>query len=150
MRAAVCGCASSWRSTYTGCQHSTLFLLNDPTQFFCVCFAIYFWRYCGPFLHEFDHEHYFLSQRQLLLAFWQADNGYLNLLSLFREYVCIHCIDCSLVSVFTNETQVPSPVTRMMWLRNSSPSLWYRSKKSAFYATREHFRNPSFAKLVIT
>jgi hypothetical protein len=43
--------------------------------------------------------------------------------------VCIHCFDCSLVSAFTNETQVLLPLTCMMWLRNSSPSLWYRYKK---------------------
>jgi hypothetical protein len=29
-----------------------------------------------------------------------------------------------LVSTFANETQVSSRDTRMMWLRNSSPSLW--------------------------
>jgi hypothetical protein len=43
--------------------------------------------------------------------------------------VCIHCFDYSLVSTFTNETHVSSPVTRTMSLRNSSPSLWYHSKK---------------------
>jgi hypothetical protein len=44
-----------------------------------------------------------------------------------------------------------------MWLRNSSPSLWYRSKKIKaerchylrFVCTCEHFRNPYCAKLVI-
>jgi hypothetical protein len=46
---------------------------------------------------------------------------------LFGECVCIHCFDCSLVSTFTTETQVSSPVT--MRLRNSSQSVWYRSKK---------------------
>jgi hypothetical protein len=29
-----------------------------------------------------------------------------KLFGLFIEYVCIHCFDCSLVSTFTNETQV--------------------------------------------
>jgi hypothetical protein len=33
---------------------------------------------------------------------------------LFGECVCIHCFDCSLVSAFTNETQVSSLVTHMM------------------------------------
>jgi hypothetical protein len=32
--------------------------------------------------------------------------------------VCIHCFDCSFVSTFTYETQVSSPVTHTMWLRN--------------------------------
>jgi hypothetical protein len=38
--------------------------------------------------------------------------------------VCIHCFNCYLISTFTNETQVSSPVTRMMWVRNSLPPLW--------------------------
>jgi hypothetical protein len=70
--------------------------------------------------------------------------------------VCIHYFDCTLVSAFTNETQVSSPVTRMMWLRNSSSSLWHRSKNIykfrcpllRFVRTPDHFRNPSRAKLV--
>jgi hypothetical protein len=43
--------------------------------------------------------------------------------------VSIHCLDCSLVSTFSNEIHVSSPVTCMMWLKNSSSALWYRSKK---------------------
>jgi hypothetical protein len=42
--------------------------------------------------------------------------------------VCMHCFDCSLISTFTNETQVSSPVT-LTWLWNSLPSLCYFSKK---------------------
>jgi hypothetical protein len=38
---------------------------------------------------------------------------------LFGECVCIHCFGCSLVSTITNETQVSSPVTHTIWLRNS-------------------------------
>jgi hypothetical protein len=45
-------------------------------------------------------------------------------------WVCIHCFDCFLVSTFTKETQVSPPVTRTTWSRISSPSLWYRCKKS--------------------
>jgi hypothetical protein len=48
---------------------------------------------------------------------------------LFGECVCIHCFDCFLVSAFTNETHVSSPVTCTMWLRNSVPSLWYHCIK---------------------
>jgi hypothetical protein len=42
-----------------------------------------------------------------------------------------------------------------MWLRNSSPSLWYRSKSGSrrhslnFVCTREHFRNTSYARTMI-
>jgi hypothetical protein len=54
----------------------------------------------------------------------------LNFFGLFSE--CLHpcCFDCFLVLTLTNETQVSSPVTHMMWLRNSLPSLWYCSKNS--------------------
>jgi hypothetical protein len=96
----------------------------------------------------------FLSQKTVASSFL-VDNASLNFFILFGECVCIHCFDCCLVSAFTNETLVSSPVTRMMWLRNSSPSLWYHSKKpkpkpfSAFMCTCEHFQNPSCAKLVI-
>jgi hypothetical protein len=48
---------------------------------------------------------------------------------LFGECVCIHSFDCSLVSIFTNETHVLSPVTHVMWARNSLTSFWYHSKK---------------------
>jgi hypothetical protein len=58
--------------------------------------------------------------------------------------VCIHCFDSSLVSTFTNETQVSSPVTRTVWLRNTSTSLWDHSKKSSkpkpFFAFCTHPR----------
>jgi hypothetical protein len=43
---------------YTGCQNSTLFVHNGPTKFF-QCLEIHFWRYCGPLLHEFHHQHSF-------------------------------------------------------------------------------------------
>jgi hypothetical protein len=38
----------------------------------------------------------------------------LNFLSLFGECVCIHYFEWSLVSAFTNETQISSPVAHMM------------------------------------
>jgi hypothetical protein len=37
---------------YTVCQSSTPFVLNGPIPFF-NCFAVHFWYYCGPLLHEF-------------------------------------------------------------------------------------------------
>jgi hypothetical protein len=125
--------------------------------FLCVCVSQYIFNVIMvPCCMSSTISTSFLSQRQLLSAFWQAENVYLNLFGLFRECVCIQCFDCSLVSIFRNETQVSSRDTRTIWLRNSSPSLWYRSKKSkpkpfsAFCATREHFRNTPCAKLVIT
>jgi hypothetical protein len=57
-------------------------------------------------------------RKQLPSDFWQT--VCLNIFSL--------CGDC-LVSAFTNETKVSSPVIHTMGLRYSSPSLWYRSKK---------------------
>jgi hypothetical protein len=59
----------------------------------------------------------------------------LKFFSLFGECVCIHCFDCCLVLTFTNETQVYHLLTRIMWLRNSTPSLRYRSKKAKAEAT---------------
>jgi hypothetical protein len=45
-------------------------------------------------------------------AFWQADNVHLNFFGLFGECVCIHCFGYTLVSTFTTELQVSSPVFR--------------------------------------
>jgi hypothetical protein len=76
-----------------------------------------------------------------------------KLFSLFRKCVCIHYFDWSLVSTFTNETQVSSPVTHTMWLRNSSPSLLYRSKKcqsqshSVFRVCPWEFLEPILCKI---
>jgi hypothetical protein len=39
---------------------------------------------------------------------------HLNLFGLFGEDFCNHGFDCSLVSTFTDEAQVPTPVTRTM------------------------------------
>jgi hypothetical protein len=49
---------------YTGCQHSTPFVLNGPKQFF-LAFAIQLWRYFGPLLHEFHHQHSFLVSENI-------------------------------------------------------------------------------------
>jgi hypothetical protein len=51
----------------------------------------------------------FLSQKTAVG--YLADKVTLNFPDLFGECVYIHCFDCSLVSAFTNETQVSSPVT---------------------------------------
>jgi hypothetical protein len=114
---------------YTRHQHSKPFVLNDPMQFF---FSIL--QYTSDVIVaicslDSTISTPFLSQKTGVISFL-ADNICLNIFGFFGESVCIHCYDCSLVSTFTNETQVSLPVTHMMWLRNLSPSLWYRCKKS--------------------
>jgi hypothetical protein len=97
----------------------------------------------------------FLSNKPGAISF--PGDVCLNLFGLFHECVCIHCFDWSLVSTITNETQISSPVTCMMWLRNSLPSLWYHSQKAyksrshslCFVRTHAHFRSPCCTKLVI-
>jgi hypothetical protein len=141
---------------YTVCQHSTPFVLNGSTQFFLVfsntlltlLWSLVAWIPPSALLS--------CPRKQLPSIFWQVDNVCLNFFGLFGECVCIHCFDCSLASILTNETQVSSPVTHTMWLRNPSSSLWYRPKKSQrrshslrFVRIYEHFRDPSCAKLVI-
>jgi hypothetical protein len=54
----------------------------------------------------------FLSQKTVAISF--LADVCLNLFGLFRECVCIHCFDYSLVSTFTNETPVSSPVMHMI------------------------------------
>jgi hypothetical protein len=71
----------------------------------------------------------FLSRNTVSISF-PTDNLRLKFFGLVGEFVCIRCFGCSLVSAFTNETQVSSPVTPTMWLRNSSPSLLYHSQRS--------------------
>jgi hypothetical protein len=68
----------------------------------------------------------FLSQKATATSFL-VGRHLLKLFQLVGDCVCIHCFESFLVSTFTNETQVSSPV--MMWLRNLSPSLWYCLKK---------------------
>jgi hypothetical protein len=137
---------------YTGYQHSMRFVLNGPTHCFSVsqytCDVI-----VAPCCRNSTISTPFLFQETGAISF--LADVCLNFFGLFGECVCIHCFDCSLVSTFANETQVSSPVTCTMRLRNSSPSLWYCSKKSQswsdslhFVCTREHFQNPSCAKLV--
>jgi hypothetical protein len=50
----------------------------------------------------------FLPPKQLPSAFWQADNAYLNFLSLVGEHVYIPCFVGSLVSTLLHETHVSS------------------------------------------
>jgi hypothetical protein len=71
-------------------------------------------------------------------AFWQTIVQTFSA-CLVNECVCIYCFDYSLVSAPTNEIQVSSPVTNIMWLRNSLPSLWHCSKKSHSQSHSLHF-----------
>jgi hypothetical protein len=58
----------------------------------------------------------------------------LNCYGLFNECVFSHCFDCCLISKFMYDTQVSSPVTFTVRLRNSLPCLWYRWKKSRLFS----------------
>jgi hypothetical protein len=78
---------------YTGCQHSTLFVLYGPMQFRGASH--------GSILHEFRHQHSFLVPETVAISFL-AGNIFLNFFGLFGECVCIYCFGCSLVSTFTN------------------------------------------------
>jgi hypothetical protein len=105
---------------YTGCQHSMSLILNGPTHFFSV------FQYTSdvivvPCMNS-TISTLLLSQKTAVISFI-ADNVCLNFLGLLCECVCIHCFDCSSVSIFTKETQASSPVIRTMWLINLSPSL---------------------------
>jgi hypothetical protein len=141
-------CIQMWivmEEHYAGCQHSTPFVLNDPTQFFSVsqytCDII-----VVPCCMDSTISTPFLSQKTVAVSFL-AENVCLNFFILFGECMCIQCFDCSLVSAFTSETQVSSPCT--MWLRNPSPSFWYGSSSLHSVHTHDHFWKPSCAKLVI-
>jgi hypothetical protein len=71
---------------------------------------------------------------------------------LFGDYLCIHWFDCSLVSTFTNYTQVSSLVTRTMWLKNSHQLYSIALKKSktkpfsAIYAHQWAFSDPILSR----
>jgi hypothetical protein len=110
---------------YTRCQHYTPFVLNGQH---CAVFLVFhntlltlLWSFVTrippsallscPVQENSCHQ---LSCRCLFKIFWLV----------LWMCVCIYCFDCSLVSTFTNETRVSSPVTHTMWLRNSPPSLW--------------------------
>jgi hypothetical protein len=98
---------------YTICQHSTHFVLNFPMQF---SFSVLQYSYdviVVPCCMNFTISTPFLYQKTAAISFL-ADNVGLNVFGLFGECVCIHCFDCSLVSTFTNETQVSSCVTHTM------------------------------------
>jgi hypothetical protein len=55
-------------------------------------------------MHKFHHEHLFAD------AIKFQEDVCLDFFGLSDECVSIHCFDCSLVSIFTNKTQVSSLV----------------------------------------
>jgi hypothetical protein len=122
------------RSSFSGLQYN-----SDVTVVPCCMNS----TISTPFLYQKTAAIHFLAR------------VYLNFLGLFGQCVCIHSFDCSLVSTFTNKTQVSSSVICMMWLRNSLPSLWYHSKNDKAEAilcashTCDHFRNSSCTKFVM-
>jgi hypothetical protein len=124
---------------YTRCNHSTPLILNIPTNFIVfrstlltLLLSIFAW---------FPPRALFSCPRkQLPSTFCQADVC-LNIFDLLGECVRIHFFKRSFVFTFVDETQVSPTVSRLIWLKNSSPFLWYRSKKSkpkVFYAFFAH------------
>jgi hypothetical protein len=69
----------------------------------------------------------FLSQKTVAISFL-ADKVCLNFFCLFC-WICVHLLLWLLFGFSIHKWKVSSPVTRIMWLRDSSPSLWYRCRK---------------------
>jgi hypothetical protein len=117
VQVAVSGTRIVREEHYTGCQHSTPFVPNIRPYAF---FFFFFFRVSHntsdvivvPCCKNSTISTPLLSKKSChgLLA----DNVCLNFLGLFGEYVHIHCFGYSLVSSFTNETRVLSPLTCMM------------------------------------
>jgi hypothetical protein len=110
-----CSSASSCTRTrivmeehYTGCQHSTPFVLNISAHFFNVSQCT-FDVIVAPCCMSSTVSTPFLPQNTAAISFL-AENVCLNFFGLFGECVFIHCFDCPLISTFTNKTQVSSPV----------------------------------------
>jgi hypothetical protein len=141
------------QSKYKRCLHSTPFVLNCPTQFI---FSVSQYTSDTVVLAAWILPIALLScpRKQLPSAYWQADNICLNFIGQSGEHVCIHCFECSFGFNIHKWNHVSSPVTHMMWLRNSSPYSWYHSKKSkpkSFSAFCVHTweQNVKFLKILI-
>jgi hypothetical protein len=114
VRAAVCGRALSGgalRVHWMSALHT--FCFEWPYAVYFLFHSTLLTLLC-PLLHEFHHQHSFPVPENNChpSAFWQADNVCLKFFGLSCECVCIQCFHYSLVSGFTNETQVSSSVTR--------------------------------------
>jgi hypothetical protein len=112
---------------YTGCQHFTPFFLNGPMPFFflvfCNTLVMLLWSHVvwippSAYFSVPENSCHQLSGRQRLFKLFQ-----------FVCWMCVHPLLWQLISAFTNETQVSSFVTHIMWLRNLLPFLWYCYKK---------------------
>jgi hypothetical protein len=79
----------------------------------------------NPLLHEFRHQHSIPVPKAVAIS-WHANIVHLNFFCLSCKCLWTDRFDSSLVTTYTNETKVSSPVTLTMWLRNSLPSLWHR------------------------
>jgi hypothetical protein len=90
---------------YTGYQHSMPFVLNGQSYAVFLVFhdtlLTLLWS-CVAWIPPSSL--FYCNRKQLPSAFWQADNVCLNFFGLFGECVCIHSLDCFLISTFTNET----------------------------------------------
>lgn len=120
----------------TGCQHSAPCVVIGPTQFStvsqytCVIIAVHSYTnsaISAPFLSQDTVATSFLAGRRLFTPF-----------GLLGRCVRFNCFDCSLVSTFTNGTQVTFITIFVLWLKKSEPKTF-----SAVVPIREHFRNPS-------
>jgi hypothetical protein len=94
------------------CWYSMCFVLNDRPYaiflVFCNTLVMLLWSLVA---HIPPSALPSCPRPQLPSAFWQTCVYFFGL---FGECVCICCFACSSVLTFTNETQVSSPVTRMM------------------------------------
>jgi hypothetical protein len=105
--------------------------LHQMSAFLCSEWS-YSYFIVSPYIFDvilwIHNEHSFSIPKAI--CYQLSDRRFLKLFWLFGECAYIHCSNCSLVLIFTNEIQISSPVTDNMWLRHSSPSLWNCSKKS--------------------
>jgi hypothetical protein len=105
--AAICRPASSWRNTTLNISipHLLFWIVLCSFLAFHNTLQMLLWSLAAPFPALF--------QKTFVISF--LADVCLNFFGLFGECVCIHCFHCSLVSIFTNETQDSSPVTHIMW-----------------------------------
>jgi hypothetical protein len=87
---------------YTSCQHATPFVLNDPTLFF-LCFAVHFWHYCGPLLHEFHHQHSFPILEN---SCHQFSGRQTTFVSTFSACLMIVCASTALTPLWPQHSQM--------------------------------------------
>jgi hypothetical protein len=150
MRAALCRCTLSGNSTTPAISVPHLLFWIALRRFFSVS------QYASdvtvvPCCMNSIISTPFLSQKTVaisLLAGWQR----VQFFEFFGECVCIHCFGCSLVSAFTNEIRVSSPVWcdweihRHLYGITLKCQIWIHSL--CFVHTLDDFQNPSCAELL--